>query len=250
MRLDINADAGESFGRWELGHDAKLMDHVTSVNVAAGFHAGDPATMRVAARAAHAHGIQLGVHPGLPDLVGFGRRSMALTPEEAADLCIYQYGALSAIAAGEGARVEHVKPHGSLYGLIAKSAEHGVAVSRAIRTIDPDLILVLMDGAGADAAEASGARVIREAFVDLDYADDGSLIIERVKTRRDPDDVAERALRIANGTLRTLGGRELPTRARTICIHGDVDNAVEVARAVRARLAASGIEVSPMRELI
>lgn len=247
--LDINADAGESFGRWSLGDDDGLMGYVTSVSIAAGFHAGDPATMAHAVREAKRRGIQLGVHPGLPDLLGFGRRAFALGPGEAADYCTYQLGALMGFAAREGIAVEHVKPHGALYGMTAQSADLAVAIADAVRRVDGSLLLVLMDGPGADAAEQTGIRVVREAFPDLDYEDDGTLIIERMKTQRDPDQVADRAIRIAGGSIVTKGGRELPTRAQTICIHGDVGNAVDVARRVRERLEATGVTVVPMRAL-
>jgi UPF0271 protein len=249
VMLDINADAGESFGRWSLGNDEGLMNFVTSVSIAAGFHAGDPATMSYSVRTAKHRGVQLGVHPGLPDLLGFGRRAFAIEPEEAADYCVYQLGALMGFAAREGIAVEHVKLHGALYGMAAKDPKLAVAIADAVQKVDESLLLVLMDGPGAEAAEQTGIKVVREAFPDLDYEDDGTLIIERVKTLRDPDDVAERAIKIADGFIVTKGGRELPTKAQTICIHGDVGNAVDVARRVRERLEAVGITVAPMRAL-
>lgn len=244
--LDINADVGESFGRWRLGDDDGLLRYVTSANVAAGFHAGDPSTMAAVVRVAKRLGVQVGAHPGLPDLLGFGRRGMAITPDEAADYCLYQLGALTAIAAREDVPVRYVKPHGALYGLAAKEPSIAAAIAEAIRSTDPGLYLLLMDGPGAASAEQSGIRVLREAFVDVDYREDGSLIIERVKTERDPEEVAERAVRVARGSITTLSGRELPVIADSICIHGDVGNAVSVARRVRERLDAEGIPVSAM----
>lgn len=249
VMMDINADAGESYGRWSLGNDEGLMDFVTSVSIAAGFHAGDPATMAHSVREAKRHGVQLGVHPGLPDLLGFGRRALAITPDEAADYCVYQLGAVMAFAAREGIAVEHVKPHGALYGMAAKDPELAVSIAQAVREVDNTLLLVLMDGLGAEAAEQTGIKVVREAFPDLDYEDDGTLIIERVKTQRDPDDVAERAIKMANGIIVTKGGLELPTKAQTVCIHGDMANAVRVARRVRECLEAEGISVAPMRSI-
>jgi len=244
--LDINADVGESYGRWRLGDDDGLLRYVTSANVAAGFHAGDPSTMAAVVAIARRRGVQVGAHPGLPDLLGFGRREMTVTPEEAADYCLYQLGALIAIAARQGVQVRYVKPHGALYGLAAREPDIAVAIAEAMRPVDESLFLLLMDGPGAVAAEGTGVRVLREAFVDLDYREDGSLIIERVKTERDPEEVAERALRVAEGWITTLSGRELSVRAHSICIHGDVANAVSVAKRVRERLDAEGVPVAPM----
>ncbi len=244
--LDINADVGESFGRWRLGDDDGLLRYVTSANVAAGFHAGDPSRMAAVVGMAKRSGVQVGAHPGLPDLLGFGRRELAITPEEAADYCLYQLGALATIAAREGVQVRYVKPHGALYGSAARDPDIAVAIAQAMRTVDESLFLLLMDGPGAMAAERTGVRVLREAFVDLDYREDGSLVIEREKTERDPDEVAERAVRVAKGSIVTLSGRELPVRAHSICVHGDAPNAVTVARRIRERLEAEGVVVAPM----
>lgn len=248
--IDLNADAGESFGRWPLGDDAALAPYLTSISVACGFHAGDPSTMRRSARLAAASGVALGAHPGLPDLLGFGRRAMNVCAEEVADYCAYQVGALQAIAALEGAVVEHVKPHGALYAMCSHDPEVAFALARAVVQIDPQLMLLLQDGAAATAADSAGARVAREAFIDIEYDDEGDLIIEAVTGHRDPGDLALRALGIVEGVITTRSGRRLEVDADSICIHGDGPSAVAIARSVRARLEDAGVALNPLREIV
>src|SRR6195952_1213106 len=160
--VDLNADAGESLGRWKLGHDAKLMAHVTSVNVACGFHASDPVTMRESVRTAARTGTAIGAHPGLPDLVGFGRRRMALRPGEAAQIVLYQVGALQAVAAAQGARGVHVKPHRALYGMALTDPDITDEITEAVMRLDPTLRIFWLAGPTADRAAALGAPVVRE----------------------------------------------------------------------------------------
>src|ERR687886_532563 len=190
--LDINVDMGESFGRWKLGDDEGLMPFISSASIACGFHAGDPATMRATVTAAIEHGVQIGAHVALPDLLGFGRRQMAIAPEELKDYCTYQIGALSAFAAVEGASLGHVKPHGALYAMCSSDGELAGAVAAAMAEVKPDMLLLLLRDEVEDAVSEYGIRLVREAFLDLDYDADGGLIIERVKGARDPEQVAER----------------------------------------------------------
>jgi len=245
--IDINGDAGESYGRWTLGDDAAFLPHVSSVNIACGFHGGDPATMRQTLRIAKAAGIAIGAHPSFPDLMGFGRRMMTIAPDEMVDYTLYQLGALAAIARSEGLSIAHVKPHGAFYKACSIDMALSKALGAAIAAYDPQMFLVLLAGPGADAAEAAGARVAREAFIDLDY-DDGGLIIERVAPLRDPSLVAQRALRIVReGKLTAIDGRDIDVSVSTLCLHGDRANSAEVARTVKQTLEANGIAVRPLR---
>lgn len=250
MTIDLNADAGESYGRWKLGEDDQLFPYLTSVSVACGYHAGDPGTMREAARLARENGVALGAHPGFPDLLGFGRRKIEASTSDIVDYCLYQLGALQAIAAAEGTRVEHVKPHGALYALVSSSPDVAETIAEVVHGLDPALILVLLDGPAADAAARKGTLIAREAFVDIDYSDDGRLVIELVKKARDPESVAARAVDVVQGRLTTKSGRQLDVRADTICLHGDAPNAVDIARAVRDRLVDEGVTLAPLREVV
>ena len=247
LSIDINGDAGESYGRWTLGDDQSFLPHVSSVNIACGFHGGDPSTMRQTVRIAKAAGIAIGAHPAFPDLMGFGRRMMTVAPDEMADMTLYQVGALAAIARTEGMKVAHVKPHGAFYKACSIDMTLSKAIGAAVVAYDPSLFLVLLAGPGADAAESAGARVAREAFIDLDY-DDGGLIIERVPRPRDPAVVAQRAVRVVkDGKLSKLDGRDMDVAVSTLCLHGDRANSAEVARVVKETLKANGIALEPLR---
>ena len=241
--IDINADSGESFGRWRLGADEELAPLVTSVNVACGWHAGDPATMSHSIDLAGRFGLALGAHPGLPDLVGFGRRSIALTPDEAAQGVLYQYGALKALADAQGVPVTHVKPHGSLYGLLSRDDAAADAVADAVAAIDPNLLLVLEAGHPAQRQRDRGRSVVAEAFCDLDYSDDGHIIIDPESRRRDPTRCAQQAADILAGTVTSVNGVEISITAESICLHGDRPGAVDNARAVIERVRAEGHEL-------
>jgi UPF0271 protein len=245
--LDLNVDIGESFGRWRLGDDLGIMPFITSASIACGFHAGDPGTMRSTVRAAVDRGVQIGAHVALPDLLGFGRRRMAISPHELRDYATYQIGALWAFVRAEGGALRHVKPHGALYAMCSSDPELAGALARAIADIDRDLLLLLLTTEVAPAVEAHGVRLVREAFIDLDYEPDGTLIIEPVKSARDPEQVAERAIRLAlERRIVAVDGTELAIDAPTICIHGDAPNAVEIARTVNQRLSEAGVRIAPL----
>ncbi|KID29926.1 putative lactam utilization protein B-like protein [Prauserella sp. Am3] len=248
--IDLNADAGESFGRWKLGDDAALLPQVSSVNVACGWHAGDPATMRRSVELAAANGVALGAHPGFPDLAGFGRRAMALSPSDAADTCLYQYGALRGFADEAGARIAHVKPHGALYGLTLRDPDVATAIAASITKADPTLLLVLLAGPTAERVLADGFPVAREAFADLDYDDNGHIIIEPVPEAKDPEACAQQAIDVLNGRVTSVNGTTIEVDADTICLHGDRPNSVEIARAVRARFAQHGVSTAAMHEVV
>ena len=247
--IDLNSDLGESFGRWTLGSDTELMKVITSANVACGYHAGDPGVMRATVRLARDAGVAVGAHPGLPDLAGFGRRNMAVSAEEVEDMVLYQVGALAAIAAGEGVRLQHVKPHGALYNMAVKDRGLADAIVRAVRAFDAKLLLFALPGSGLEAAAtALGIRVAREGFADRAYEADGSLT---PRTRpgaviHTPADVIGRAVRMArDGIVRAANGSDIPMRVDTICTHGDTPASHELTRQLRAALEADGILVAP-----
>ncbi|MDQ6728967.1 MAG: LamB/YcsF family protein [Actinomycetota bacterium] len=249
--LDVNVDLGESFGRWKLGDDLGIMPHITSVSIACGFHAGDPATMRETANAAVEHGLQIGAHVALPDLLGFGRRRMSIAPDDLRDYTTYQIGALQAFVTAAGGRLSHVKPHGALYAMCSATPELAAAVAQAMVAIDPALLLLLLDDNTAEAVQAQGIRLVTEAFVDLEYHPDGTLVIEAVKRMWDPERVAARTLRLVRERLIDAeDGSDLATDAPTVCIHGDGPNAVEIAATVQCRLAEAGVRLAPLIETL
>jgi 5-oxoprolinase (ATP-hydrolysing) subunit A len=245
--VDLNCDMGESTGAFRVGNDLAILPHVTSVNVACGFHGGDPSVMRQTVRAAVAHGVAIGAHPGLPDLIGFGRREMAVTIEETYDMVVYQIGALRGIAHAAGAHVGHVKPHGALYNMAARLPEHADAIARAIRDVDPALILVGLSGSALiEAGTAHGLRTVSEVFADRAYLVDGSLAPRGTPNAvlTDADLVATRAVRmVLDQQVDTVDGARIPVTADSICIHGDGPHAVDFARLVRQALDAAGITV-------
>jgi 5-oxoprolinase (ATP-hydrolysing) subunit A len=249
--IDVNVDMGESFGRWSLGDDASLMPYISSANIACGFHAGDPGAMRRTVASAFEHNLQIGAHVALPDLLGFGRRAMKISPADLTDYCIYQIGALAAFVAAKGGRLAHVKPHGALYAMCAQDAELMEAVARTIGEVDSQLVLLALHDNHAAAVERHGVRLVTESFVDLDYDADGNLIIEAVKQAWDPEKVAERAVRVARDRkVAKTDGSDLEVDSPTICLHGDAPNALDVARTVKERLDGEGIAVKPLAELL
>ena len=249
--IDVNVDMGESFGRWTLGDDASLMPHISSANIACGFHAGDPGAMRRTVASAVEHNLQIGAHVALPDLLGFGRRAMKISSADLTDYCTYQIGALAAFVAAEGGNLAHVKPHGALYAMCAQDAELAEAVARSIAEVDPQLVLLALRDDHAAAIARHGVRLVTESFVDLDYDPEGNLIIEAVKQPWDPDKVAERAVRVARERkVAKTDGSDLEVDSPTICVHGDAPNALDVARTVKERLEREGVAVKPLAELL
>ena len=248
-RIDLNADVGESFGPYVIGDDERMLPHVTSANVACGGHGGDPSVMRRTVRLAVDCGASPGAHPGYADLIGFGRRDIAMDLQELEDLVVYQIGALAGVAAAEGARLRHVKPHGALYNRAARDRPLADAIARAVRAVDDRLIL--FGGSGScliEAGEALGLRTAAEVFADRAYRPDGSLVSRREPGAviADPAAVADRALRLVQrGEVATATGEVIHLRRDTICLHGDTPGAGGLAAALRARLEESGIRLSP-----
>jgi UPF0271 protein len=247
MRIDLNGDVGESFGAYEIGHDAELIPILTSANIACGFHAGDPGVMRAAVALAREHGTNIGAHPGFPDLVGFGRRELKATPREVEDLVAYQIGALAAIAATQGMRLSHVKPHGALYNMAARDPDLADAIARATAAVDRSLLLFGLPGSRSlDAARRHGVRAISEAFADRAYRPDGSLVprSEPGAVIDDAQQVVERAVAIARERMVVAAdGTRVPLDVETICVHGDTPGAAELASRIRKALIDVGIQV-------
>jgi len=237
MKLAINCDMGESFGLYKMGDDAGMMPHITIANVACGFHASDPSVMAQTVRLAKRHNVRVGAHPSLPDLQGFGRREMKMRPEELTDCIVYQVGALTGFLEREGMQLFHVKPHGSLYGMAAKSPEVAKAVAEAAKVFNVP-VLGMAGTLHEEVYTGEGLEFISEYYADLEYGDDGSLIITREHQAVDPKRAAARALRaVKQGVAETVSGSEVPVRADCICVHSDTPNAVEVAQAVKAAVA-------------
>ncbi|MGW4338271.1 5-oxoprolinase subunit PxpA [Rhodococcus koreensis] len=241
--IDINADAGEGFGRWPLGDDVGLFKFVTTTNIACGYHAGDPTTMRVAVAQARDAGIAVGAHPGYPDLLGFGRRALPATDADVVDYIAYQVGALQAVAATEAVELTHVKPHGALMGRICRSPGLAVEVARELQIIKSGIPLMFAPTAAFDAVCGEGLPAIAENAADLDFDGDGINIVEPRPQVKDPAIVAARAVEMANGSVSTVAGRSIAMPVRSICVHGDRPNAVAIAAAVRKRLEDSGFTV-------
>ncbi len=247
--LDLNSDMGEGFGRWTLGDDEALLEHVSSTNVACGFHAGDPRTMATLVRLAKARGVSIGAHPGLPDLQGFGRREMKLSPAEAYDMTVYQIGALKGFTDAAGVRLAHVKAHGALYNMAAKDGKLAEALARAVRDVDASLVFFVLSGSVmVDCARQMGLSIACEVFGDRSYQDDGSLTPRSQPGAMITDLQAsiDQVLRmVREGKVRAQSGRDVAIEADTLCLHGDQPGAVEFAREVRRALERDGVTIAP-----
>ncbi len=246
MRIDLNADVGESLGAWSIGDDEGLIPLVSSVNVAAGLHAGDPMVIQRTIALAARHGAAIGAHPGYPDLAGFGRRAMALSPAEIEASVLYQVGAVAAFARPAGVELRHVKAHGALYNRASREVAAADAIARAVRRFSPSLVLVGLAGSAlVDAGRAAGLAVAEEAFADRAYEPDGTLRARDLDgaVLDDPAAAARQALAIVNGAVTAFDGTAIALHADTICVHGDLPGAVARARAVREALLGAGLEI-------
>jgi len=248
VQIDFNCDMGESFGPYSFGADEELMRHISSANVAGGFHAGDPHVMGKTVALAKEHGVAVGLHNGYGDLVGFGRREIKAAPEEIRDELIYQLGALREFARLQGLEVQHVKPHGALYMVAARDEELSRAIIEAIQSVDPALVLYCMQASKTyELAREMGQPVAREFFADREYNDEGQIVFtRRVAEELDPEELAERVLRaLTEGRVGTVDGNDIEVAADSICVHSDTPGVVKVAEAIGRKLGENGVEIRP-----
>lgn len=247
LRIDMNCDMGESFGAWKMGNDEEILPFVSSANIACGYHAGDPATMRKTVAAAIKHGVCIGAHPGLPDLQGFGRRNMAISPQEAYDMMVVQIGSLAAVAASQGAKLTHVKAHGQLYNMSVKNEALAKALAKAVFDVNKDLVFFGLAGSlMLDIAESIGLRTASEVFADRLYQPDGTLtprtqpgaMIEDVEVS-----IRQTLQMVQDGTVTASDGSKVKVRADTLCIHGDQPGAVTFAKSIREALTREGVTI-------
>ncbi|WP_406453542.1 5-oxoprolinase subunit PxpA [Streptomyces sp. NBC_01622] len=251
--VDLVADLGEGFGAYTMGDDAALLEMLTSANVACGFHAGDPRIMDATVRTCVEKQVAVGAHPSFPDLVGFGRRAMDLTPEEVRTDVLYQIGALQAFAVAHGTRVHHVAPHGRLGNLVAVRADYARAVVDAVAALDESLIVLAQDGELADAARARGLRVGIVGIADRAYRADGTLVprSEPGAVIHDPDEVARRTLRmVTEGVIRSVDGTDVQVACDTVLLHGDSPGAIALAGRIREQLLTADIEITSLDKVL
>ncbi|MDO9124579.1 MAG: 5-oxoprolinase subunit PxpA [Deltaproteobacteria bacterium] len=254
MQIDLNSDVGESFGAYKLGLDEEVIPHLTSANIACGFHGGDPAVMRKTVSLAKRYGVEVGAHPGFPDLIGFGRRNMVATLEEIQDYVVYQTGALQAFAISQGLKLQHMKAHGALYNMAVANPKIWEAMAEAICRVDKEIIVVALASSNneslLDMGKRYGIRIAFEAFPDRAYREDGSLVPRREKGAviEDHQIVAQRALKMAlEGKVIAIDGTEIDLWADTLCVHGDNPAAVQMVKKIREELKKSGVNVISMK---
>ena len=253
-RVDLNCDLGESFGAYTLGMDEAVIPHISSANVACGFHASDPLVMAKTVALAEKYGVAVGAHPGYPDLVGFGRRNLAVTPAELKAMVQYQIGALQAFCQASGLQMQHVKPHGAMYNMAAKDRRLADAICEGIRAVDPKLILLGLSGSCLlEAGAAAGLRCASEVFADRAYEDDGSLTPrgQEGAVITDEEEAIARVLQmVQQGTVTARSGKTISIQADSICLHGDGEKAVAFAEKIRTALTASGVKIVPLTDVV
>ncbi|MDP4163156.1 MAG: 5-oxoprolinase subunit PxpA [Bacillota bacterium] len=249
MHIDLNCDLGESFGRFKIGVDEEIIPLVSSVNIACGFHAGDPSTMRKTVQLAKKHGVAIGAHPGLPDLQGFGRRVMEVSEKEVYEMVLYQIGALAGIARAEGTVVRHVKPHGALYNMAAQHQGIADAIAKAVYRFDSSLMLFGLSGSElVHSGKRVGLTVVQEVFSDRTYQANGELTPRSLANSliKDEKTALTQVLRmVKEGMVRSQQGSDIHVQADTICIHGDGANALTFAHTLHQKLQQEGITIAP-----
>ena len=253
-KVDLNADLGESFGAYSIGMDEEVIQYISSANVACGWHAGDATVMDRTVRNAAKAGVRVGAHPGYPDLLGFGRRPMSISPDEGRAYIQYQVGALWAFARGAGVELQHVKPHGALYNTAAKDRELALALCEGVRAVDPKLIFMGLAGSELlRAAEEVGLRAASEVFADRAYMPDGNLAPRSMpgSVLHDREFAIRRTVRmVKEGVVTAIDGTDIPIRADSICVHGDNRSALEFVEGIRAALTAEGIEICSLAGIL
>ena len=254
FRVDLNSDLGESFGRYTIGMDDKIIPLITSANVACGYHASDPVVMNKTLAMAKKAGIRVGAHPGFPDLMGFGRRNLSVSPEEAKAYTLYQLGALDAFCRTNGLKMQHVKPHGAMYNMAAKDYELSKAICEAIKEFDPELIVLALSGGElARAAKDMGLRTALVFFADRAYEEDGTLVNRRKDGAMITDEelAISRVVRmIKEKKVTAITGKDIPIQADSVCVHGDGEKALAFVEKIRTALKAEGIEICSLDEIV
>ncbi|MCK5835681.1 MAG: 5-oxoprolinase subunit PxpA [Desulfobacula sp.] len=254
--MDLNCDMGESFGAYTLGMDDQVMKHITSANIACGWHAGDPLVMDKTIKMAVENKVGIGAHPGYPDLSGFGRRHMACTENEIRQYMVYQIGAIKGFCKVHGAKLQHVKPHGALYLDAVEDETIARAIAKGIMSLDPDLYFVALAGKKGETmrrmGEELGLKVAYEAFPDRAYSPEGTLVSRKEPGAviSDPDKVAQRALDMANGFVKAVDGSTINLEVQTLCVHGDTLGAINLVKNIKKNLEANEIRVNPMGKII
>lgn len=253
-QVDLNSDLGESFGPWKMGMDKEVLSHVTSANIACGWHAGDPLVMDKTLGLCKEAGVAAGAHPGYPDLMGFGRRNLAASPAEVKAYVKYQLGAFAAFARTKGVRIQHVKPHGAMYNMAGKDIKLARAIAEAVAEHDKDICLLALAGSKMlDAAQEIGLRAASEVFADRAYEEDGSLVARSKEGSmiEDEEEAIERMTRvIKTGKIRAITGKDIDIRCDSICVHGDGEKALAFVRRIRDRLTENGIAIRPFGEFV
>ena len=254
FRVDLNSDLGESFGRYTLGMDDKIIPLITSANVACGYHASDPVVMEKTIALAKEAGIRVGAHPGFPDLMGFGRRNMNVSPAEAKAYTLYQLGALDGFCRAAGVKLQHVKPHGAFYNMAAKDYKLSVAICEAIKNFDKDLIVLALSGGElAKAAKAMGLRTALEVFADRGYEEDGTLVDRRKEGAMitDEQEAIDRVIRmVKEKKVTAVTGRDISIQADSVCVHGDGVKALAFVEKIRAALQKEEIQICSLDEIV
>ncbi|MCF6412027.1 LamB/YcsF family protein [Pseudalkalibacillus salsuginis] len=252
-KVDLNCDMGESYGLYEMGNDEEMMRYITSANIACGYHAGDPHTIRKTVMLAKEHGVQIGAHPGFPDLIGFGRRHMTATASEIRDYVLYQLGALREFAKLYDADIQHCKPHGALFMMAMEDEGIAKAILEGLAKVDPEIIVyALNNSAAVEAGRKMGIRVAKEVYSDREHTDTGSIVITRKgSTITDYDQMAERVVRmVKDGKVETHLNETADVKAETVCIHGDTPGAPKLAKAIRDALERNDVEITDVRNII
>ncbi len=254
FKVDLNSDLGESFGAYRIGCDEDVLGEVTSANVACGWHAGDPVVLDRTLALAKAKGVAVGAHPGYPDLLGFGRRDMKLSPDEEYAYTLYQLGAFAAFVKRHGSEVQHLKAHGAMYNAAGKDIVLAQAICRAVKDFDPNIILLGLSGSKLiEAAQEMGLKAACEVFADRAYEEDGSLVSRKKPGAmiEDEEVAIQRVVRmVKEGKVAAITGKDVPVKADSICVHGDGPKALAFTRRIRERLAEEGVTLSPLHAFV
>ncbi|MCB1414699.1 MAG: 5-oxoprolinase subunit PxpA [Xanthobacteraceae bacterium] len=254
IKINLNADMAEGFGAYDIGDDTGILRIIGSANIACGFHAGDPLTMRRVVEDARQRGVTVGAHPGFNDLWGFGRRRIDMRPDDLEYMVAYQIGALQALAAYSDVKVTHLKPHGALNNMAAENRDYALAIGRAIKAVDRDIIYLALAGSEMErAGRELGLRVAREGFCDRQYDDDGNLTSRKIPgaVLHDPAAAVRQVLdMVVNNTITSRNGKAIPCKVHSLCVHGDEPTAVALARSVRENLERAGVELVPLTDMV